>query len=109
MEEIKSIISLKNSASSSSNLLTFSNELTSDPLKIANVFNNHFSSIGEKTQSKIRFSNKNYTNYIHGDNLNYFFVTPTDGEKVISIISSLSDNNSFGPNSIRTRILRKDI
>ena len=63
----------------------------------------------EKKLNQKRFSNKNYTNYIHGDNLNSFFITPTDGEKVISIISSPSDNNSFGPNSIQTRILRKDI
>ena len=63
-KEIKSIISLKNSASSSPSLLNFSNELTSDPLKIANVFHNYFSSIGERTQSKMRFSNKNYTFYL---------------------------------------------
>ena len=69
-KEIKSIISLKNSASSSPNLINFNNELTSDPLKIANVFNNYFSSVGEKTQSKTRFSNKNYTNYLHGENFN---------------------------------------
>ena len=36
---IKSIISLKKSTSSSPNLLNFNNELTSDALKIANVFN----------------------------------------------------------------------
>ena len=91
---IKSIISLKNSASSSPNLLNFNNELTSDPLKIANVFNNYFSSIGEKAQSKLRFSNKTYTDYLQGDNLNSFFITPTDSKEVISIISSLSDNKS---------------
>ena len=56
LKGIKSIISLKNSASSSPNVIYFNNELTSDPLKIANVFNNYFSSIGEKTQSKARFS-----------------------------------------------------
>ena len=103
---IKSIISLKHSASNSTNLLNFNNELTSDPLKIANVFNNYFSSIGEKAQSKIRFWNKTYTDYLHGDNLNSFFITPTDSEEVIFIISSLSDNKSSGPNSIATRILK---
>ena len=71
-KRIKSIILLKNSASSSPNLLNFNNELASDPLKIANVFNNHFSSIGEKTQSKISFSNKNYTDLPHGENSNLF-------------------------------------
>ena len=95
---IKSIISLKNSTSSSFSLLNF-NELTSDPLKIANVFNNYFSSIGEKAQSKIRFSNKTYTDCLHGDNLNSFFITPTDSKEVISLISSLSDNKSSGSNS----------
>ena len=110
---IKSIISLKNSASSSPNLLNFNNELTSDPPKITYVFNNYFSSIGEKTQSKIRFSNKTFTDYteytnlhLQDDNLNSFFITPTDSEEVISIISSLSDNKSSGPNSIPTRILK---
>ena len=56
-KRIKNVISLKNSASSLPNLINFKNELTSHPFKIANVFNSYFSSIGEKTQSNIRFSN----------------------------------------------------
>ena len=55
---IKSIISLKNSTSSSPNVINFNNELTSDPLKIANVFNNYFSSIGEKLNQKQDFQIK---------------------------------------------------
>ena len=41
-----------------------------------------------------------------------FFITPTGSQEIISIISSLSDNKSSGPNSIPTRILillKKDI
>ena len=109
---IKSIICLEISASRSTNAINFNNELTSDPLKIANVFNNYSSSVGEKTQSKTRFSNENYTDYLHGENFNSFFITPTDSQEVISIISSLSDNKSSGPNCIPTRILKllkKDI
>ena len=105
----KSIISLKNSTSSSFNFLNFNNELTSDPLKIANVFNNYFSSIVEKAQSKIWFSNKTCTDYLHGDNLNSFFITFTDSEEVISIISSVSDNNSSGPLTRKLKLLKKDI
>ena len=71
---IKCIISLNIFASSLPNVMNFSNELTSDPLKIANVFKNYFSSIGEKTQSKTRFSNKNYTDYLHGENFNSCFI-----------------------------------
>ena len=76
------------------------------------IFNNYFSSIREKTQSKISFSNKNCTDYLHSDYLNLFFITSTDSEEVISIITSPSDNESFGPKSIPTRIsklLKKDI
>ena len=70
------------------------------------------SSTGAKTQSKTRFSNKNYTDYLHDENFNSFSITPTDRQEVISIISSTSDNKSSGPNSIATRILKllkKDI
>ena len=69
---INSTISL--SASSSPNLLNFNNELTSDPLKIADVFNNYFSSVGEKAQSTIRLSNKTYTDYLQGDIYIYLFL-----------------------------------
>ena len=72
---IKSIKSVKNSASSPPNLLNFNNKLTTDSIKIADVFNNYFSSIGEKAQSKIKVSNKTYTDYLHGDNLNIFCYT----------------------------------
>ena len=101
---IKSILSLKISASSLCDLLNFNNELASDPIKIANVFNNYFSPIGEKTRSKIRFSNKNYTDYLYGEFLNSFFITSTESEEVISMISLLSDNKSFGPSSVPTRL-----
>ena len=99
-------MSLKKSASSSPSLFNFNNELTSDPLKIANVFNNYFSSIGEKTQPKIRFSNKNYTDYLHDENLHSFFITSTYSEEVIPIISLLSDSKYSRPNSISTGKLK---
>ena len=82
---IKNITS--NSASSSPNLLNFNNELTSDPLKMASVFNKYFSLVGEKTQSKIRFSNKNYTDYLHGENFNYFFIIPKTVKKLFLLYS----------------------
>ena len=52
------------------------------------------------------FSNKNYTDYLHDENFSFFFITPADSEEVITIISSLSDKKSSGPNSIPTRILK---
>ena len=54
--------------------------------------------------SIIRFSNKNYTHYLHGENLNSFFITSTESEEVISIISLLNGNKSSGPSSVPARI-----
>ena len=103
----KSIISLKNSTSSSFNFLNFNNELTSDPLKIANVFNNYFSSIGEKAHSKIRLIQIKITLTTFTVIIKFlFFITPTNTEELIFIISSLSDNKFSGPNSIPTTILK---
>ena len=59
----------------------------------------------KKTQSKIRFPNKIYFDYLHDENISSFFTAPTNSE-VICIISSLSDNKSSGTNSIQTRILK---
>ena len=57
---IKSIISIKSSFSNSPTFLTFQNE-NIDPEIIANVFNNYCSTIGEKTQAKIKHSDKKIT------------------------------------------------
>ena len=51
---IKSIISKKSPFSNSLTLLTFQNENIDNPERIANIFNNYFSIIGEKTQAKIK-------------------------------------------------------
>ena len=53
---IKSIISMKSSFSNSPTLLTFQNENIDNPERIANIFNDYFSTICEKTQAKIKHS-----------------------------------------------------
>ena len=53
---IKSIISVKNSSSNSPTLLTYQNENIDNPERIANSFSNYFSTIGEKSQAKMKHS-----------------------------------------------------
>ena len=55
---IKSIISVKSFSSNSTTLLTYQKENIDNPQKIANIFNNYFNTIGEKTQAKIKHSHK---------------------------------------------------
>ena len=62
---------MKNSYSNSPTLFR-QNDKTDNPERIANVFNNYFSTIGEKTQTKIKHSHKNYIDYFTNENSDLF-------------------------------------
>ena len=49
---------MKRSFSNSPILQTYQNEKIYNPERIANISNNYFSAIGEKTQAKIKHSQK---------------------------------------------------
>ena len=52
---------MKNSSSSFPILLTYQNGNIDNPERIANISNNYFSNIGEKTQEKVKHSHKKRT------------------------------------------------
>ena len=79
---------------------------------IANAFNNYFAKVAINIQSSIRFSKKQYYDYLPPLNIESFFLTPTDSTEVSNIIFSLNQNKSDGPNIIPIKILKllnKDI
>ena len=96
---------MKSSFSNSPTLLTFQNENIDNPERIANIFNNYFSTIGEKTQAKIKHSHKNYNDYLSNENPHTFFLSPTDKEEIKFILFSLDINESTGPYSIASKVL----
>ena len=55
---------MKSFLSNSPTLLTYLDENIDDSDRMATIFNNYFTSIGEKTQAKIKHSHKNYTYYL---------------------------------------------
>ena len=96
---------MKSSSSNSPTLLTYQNENIDNPERIANIFNNYFNTIGEKTQSKIKHSHKTYTDYLTNENPDLFFLSPTNKEEIKFIRSSLDINISTGPYSIPSKVL----
>ena len=96
---------MKSSFSNTPTLLTFQNENIDNPERIANIFNNYFSTIGEKTQAKIKHSHKKYTDYLSNENPDTFFLSPTNKEEIKFILSSLDINKSTGPYSIPSKVL----
>ena len=101
---IKSIISIKSSFSNFPTFLTFQNE-NIDPEIIANIFNNYCSTIGEKTQAKIKHSDKKYTDYLTNENPDMFFLSPTNKDEIKFLLSSLDINKSTGLCSIPSKVL----
>ena len=97
---------MRSSSSITSTLLTFQNDTIDNPKRIANIFSSYFSTISKKTQAKIKYPYKNYTDYLTNENPNSFFLSPTDKEEIKLILSSLDISKATGPYSIPTKVLK---
>ena len=53
-------------------------------------FNSYFSTIGKKTQAEIKYSYKNYTDYLTNKNPNSFFLSLRDKEEINPLIASVA-------------------
>ena len=103
---IRSLIAIKHSLASNIHMLTHKGATVTDSLRIANIFNDYFSSIAEKTKANVKFSNKSFQDFLHHPNADSLSITPTDAHEVNLIISSLNSDKSTGPNSLPTKILK---
>ena len=81
------------------------NLVCTDQKKIANHFNDYFSTIADKLQSKIYHEGHDFKKYLFDSNHNSFFLRPTNGNEIIQVIMEFNVNKSNGPNSIPTEML----
>ena len=66
LKGIKSIISMKNiSNNDSPTSIIHEGNFIADRLSIANAFNDFFSTVAQKMQSKIKFSSKSFSDFFH--------------------------------------------
>ena len=90
--------------------------LISDATKIANIFNDHYSTIGTKVQQKIPTQPGNFKPYfrkkrsdgrffINPDGSS-FFLSPTIPEEITEIIDALDISKSSGPNGVPVFLLK---
>ena len=73
---------MKSCSSNFPTLLTYQNENIDHPERIANIFNNYFSTVGKKARAKIKHSHKNYTDHLTNENPNSFFLSLTNKEEI---------------------------
>ena len=102
---IKNIININNKSNSQPKSIVVDNLVCTDQKKIANHFNDYFSTIADKLQSKIYHEGDDFKKYLFDSNHNCFFLRPTNGKEIIQVIMEFNDNKSNGPNSIPTEIL----
>ena len=103
---IKSITSIRSSWLITPTSLTFQNETPDNSKRFASTFNNYFSTIGEKTQAKIKYFYKNYSDYLTKENPSSFYLSLTEIEEIKLILSSLDISKGTGPYSIPTKVLK---
>ena len=60
--------------------LNHNNKTVTNPVEIANIFNNHFALVAEKTKAFI---------HINSSLNNSFFLSPTNKNEILSIISTI--------------------
>ena len=102
---IKNLISLKNVSHSSPSSIYYNKTVTS-PFEIANAFNNYFSNIALDIQSSIKYSAKEFDEFLPPLSIKSFFLPPTNKNEIISIISALDSQKASRPNSIPIKILK---
>ena len=105
-KRIKSLISLKNLASSVSVVISLDNGDTMvNPYDVANTFNNYIASIAETSKKTIKYPHKHFPDYLGNENGSAIFLKPTDKEEITNIISSLNSNKTSDPNCVPYRVL----
>ena len=79
---------MKKSSSNSPVLLTYQNDNVDNPERIANIFNNYCSTIGEETQAKVKHSHKHFTDYFINENPDSFSLLPANNKEIKIILFS---------------------
>ena len=98
---IKNLISRKTAPHSSPSSRSYNKTVTS-PFEITNAFNNYFSNVA----LDIKYSAKEFHEFLPPLSIKCFFLSPTDKNEIISIISALDSQKPSGPNSIPIKILK---
>ncbi|XP_057310678.1 uncharacterized protein LOC130648640 [Hydractinia symbiolongicarpus] len=102
---VKNIISVRSSVSASPTCMNINNSVVTDPVTIANSFNDYFASIADNIRMNIPFTRKHFSSFLKKSTSNSMFLSPTDDLEVLHCISSLDPGKSSGPFSIPAHIL----
>ena len=100
------ISSRKNKNGGNVSAIVSDDNTITDPVEIAQNFNNFFTSIGTNLQKKIPPTEKNFTDYLKKLNSENFIIAPTTSDEISDLIHNLKSSKSIGPYSIPNKIMK---
>ena len=96
----------KEQKQSSCKIISAEGKDLTEPVEIANNFNNYFSTVAENLVKKIPRSNTNPSSFLGPNLSNSFYLYPTTPQKIQKIISSLQTKSSAGTDEIPAFLLK---
>ena len=84
-------------AGSSISHLTRNGKEISDPMEMANIFNNYFVNVAQKIDEKIPRTRKSPLDYLTSRNDKTFFLSPVTPVEIEIIINVLQAGKAVGP------------
>ena len=100
------ISSTKNKKGGNVSAIIADDNTITDPIEIAENFNNFLISIGIKLRKKIPPTKKTFTDYLKKLNSENFIIASTTPEEVSNLIHNLKSSKSVGPYSIPNKIMK---
>ena len=98
---------MHNKSDESPNSIEIDGNILTNPKLIAGSFNDYFTSIADSILEKRKYKgNKSLREFLINRITESFVFHEANYDKVQSLIFSLKENKSFGPNSIPVKILR---
>ena len=106
---VREIISSPNSNSCIS--LNINDALSSNPEEVSEAFNDFFSTVADKIQSKIPVTQHHFSEWLKNENRNIdqFLLNPTTPLEVEEVLKSLSESKATGPHSIPYSIISSNL
>ena len=103
------LITLKPKSKAHPNIVKVKGKDITNPIEIANAFNNFFINIGPNLSKTILESSKPFKNFLKNSSLNSFLVKPTSEDEVNKLISQLNKGKALDPLSIPITILKDNV
>ena len=103
---IKTLITLKSKNKTLPTNLNINGNIITDPVDLANVFNEFFVNIGPSLSEKIPKTDKLFSMFLKNRTIESMFLNPVNTEEIQKIIRDLDGKKTTGPTSITITILK---